>query len=149
MLPAFLGPGPFFILPIFIIGLLLHASSWKILIFQLIPIILIMLLFTGANVMRLAAPLIVIFLICLGLNKFFDFTEQIKNNFSFINIMMGALLLLIFVLFYSFLFIFMDNSYNIITGWNKWRMFFAVSWLNIFSWSLVISILLKYVFKKK
>lgn len=147
LLPALIGPGPFLITEVFILGLVIYGRRWQTFAFQAVPLIIIEEIFTGIGIGKFLGPLAVTSLIYFWLNQFINFTEYLRDSTS--NIMASAFILLTLGYLYSFLFVLFGNTHNIAASWNEWRIFFTASLWSMLGWSLAISALFKYVLKTK
>ncbi len=148
-LPALIGPKPILITPLFIIAILIYRKDWKIFILQAVPLVLLEEFFTGIGFGRILLPITFTWLLYVWTDKFINLNDDLKEDISPKGLLVASAVLALFVFFYSGLFIFSDNGYNVLKSFVQFELFFKNSLLSILGWSLAISILFKYVFKKK
>jgi hypothetical protein len=145
LLPALIGPGQFFITPIFIIALLTHAKSLRSWIIQAIILIILEIIFTGINAENIVAPLIITAALYLIMNRYINFNEQFRDDFSFRSIILSTVILTLLTVIYSALSILLHNSFGLSESWPDLKMFFVGSIFSVAGWSLGISILFKFI----
>lgn len=146
-LPALIGEGYFLITTIFILGFLAYSSNWKKSLFQGIILFLFQEFFTGADPGSMVIPFIITGSLYLWINRFFNFTEQLRENLSFFSIIFSTLLLIFLSLSYSFFSTLHHTSYDFSLDLNQLTDFFQSSLISLMGWSGGISILYKYVLK--
>lgn len=105
--------------------------------------------FTGIGFGRILLPITFTWLLYVWTDKFINLNDDLKEDISPKGLLVASAVLALFVFFYSGLFIFSDNGYNVLKSFVQFELFFKNSLLSILGWSLAISILFKYVFKKK
>ena len=150
ILPALIGPRQFFITPVFILGLLVYGNGWRTLLYQILPLVLIVEFFTGENFGHLIIPLGLTGVIYIMINKFINLNQSLGSEKKLLsNLVPSILILIIFSYIHVGIFIFFNTSYNFNTSWHEFTIFFKSSLLSLVGWSIVTSVLFKYVFKKK
>ena len=150
ILPASIGPSQLLVTTVFIFGLLVYGNGWRTLLYQVIPFVLITEFFTGENFGHLIIPFGLTGIIYIMMNKFIDLNQDLKRgDRSLSNLIPCILILVVFSYIYAGLFIFFNTSYNLNTSWHEFTIFFKSSSWSLVGWSVLISVLLKYVPKKK
>lgn len=150
ILPAVIGPSQFLITPVFILGLLVYGPDWKVLPYQVLPLALITEFLTRENLGSLVIPFAIVGVIFITINRFLNLSQsQELSKKGLSDLLIGASMLVIFSYIYSGLFIFFNTAYSLSTAWYEFGIFFKNSLLGLFGWSIVISMLFKYVLKTK
>lgn len=150
ILPASIGSGQLLITTIFIACLLIYNNSWRILLYQVVPFILITEFFTGENFGHLLIPFVLTGIAYIMMNKFINLSQNLNSKDQFLsNSILGTLTLVMFNGVYAGLFIFFDTSYSLSTSWHEFTIFLKSSLLSLIGWSILISVLFHYVLKKK
>lgn len=150
ILPALIGPKQFFITPIFILSLLVYGGSWRTLVYQILPLVLIAELFVGENFGNLIIPFGLTGIIYVMINKFVNLSQDLEHEKNLLsNLILSIITLAVFSYIYAGLSIFFSNSYDFNTGWYEFKIFLKSSLLSLIGWSILISGLFQYVLKKK
>lgn len=150
ILPASIGSGQLLITALFIAGLLVYNNSWRILLSQVIPLILIIEFFAGENFGHLLIPFGLTGVIYIMMNRFINLGQNLKSEGrSLSNFILGTLTLVVFNCVYAGLFIFFNTSYSLSTAWYEFTIFLKSSLLSLIGWSTLISALFQYALKKK
>lgn len=146
ILPAFLGPKQFFITPLFLIGLLVYGNGQRTLLYQVIPLVFIAEFFVGENFGRLIIPFGLTGIIYVIIDKFVNLSQNRgHNNKTLSSLMVGILIIILFSFIYAGLFIFFNASHDFNISWHEFIIFLESSLLILVIWSIIISILFKYV----
>ncbi len=150
ILPAIIGPSQLLVTTIFISGLLIYSNGWRILLYQVIPLVLITEFFIGENFGHLLIPFCLTGVIYIMMNKLINLSYNLEQGGKFLSdLILAILTLVIFNCVYAGLFIFFDTSYSLNTSWHEFIIFLKSSILSLVGWSALISVLFKYVLKKK
>lgn len=150
ILPALIGPKQFLITPVFIWGLLVYGNGWRTLLHQVIPFVLITEFFAGESLGHLIIPFGLTGAIYLVCDKFINLSQNLRQRTRPLSgLIPGILILIVFNYAYSGLFILIDTSYNLSISWHELTVFLKNSLLSLLIWSILISVIFKYVLKKK
>ncbi len=145
-LPAIIGIGPFMITPLFLLGTNMYIPEFR---FRPGLFLILAALFSGVNVIVAFSAFLITVGIYLVTGHFLDIRLGSDRIFSVSNIIRESLILLSLGLIYSWLFIFLESAHDLYSTSNEWLILARTSGLYFFMWSIVLSILLAHVSKKK
>lgn len=149
VLPALIGPKIFFIVPLFISGIIVYSQNIKRKLIHAGLFLLVTEIFLGHNIGDLLLPFSVTALIYLWLNRFLSLESGLQENDSFGSIIGGSLVIATIFYVFSFFFILAESSYSITHTWAEWIILLPASSFSVLGWSLALTILFKYVLKTK
>lgn len=148
-LPALIGPGTLLISPLFLSGLIIYGGNTRLKLAQVCILLLLWELYSGFRIGSFIIPFGITTGLYIWLNRFLNIDSVLKEGGWLAGLVGGALTMTIFVYFYSWLYLFLNSSYNIATSWHQWVLFVASSVLSTVSWSIGLVILYKYVLRPK
>ena len=149
LLPAFIGPRPFLIFPLFILAIIVYGKNYTLNIFQAAIFVFIVESFSGISLGKMFIPLGITTGVYIWLNRFIDLRFGFKDDLSVSNILTATLIITFLGYVYSWFFIFFGSSYNFISVWDEWKILLISSLLYTFIWASIYSLIFKYVLEKK
>lgn len=149
LLPALIGPRVFFIIPIFVLCILVYGDDTKAQLLKAGIFLFIAELISGARIGSSIIPFGITAVIYIWLNRFLDIRSGIKDSESSGGAILSSFIITLLVYLYSWFYIFIQSSYSIDLAWNEWRMMALGSLVQTLGWSAGLSVLFKYVLRNK
>lgn len=148
-LPALIGPKTFLISPLFLAGLIIYGKSTKIRLIQVCIFLLLWEIFSGFKIGSFVIPFGITAGIYIWLNHFLNISSGLEEGGVLAGLVGGALTMTAFVYTYSWLFIFLNSSYNLAGSWYELITLVTSSILPTVGWSIGLVILFKYALRPK
>ena len=149
LLPALLGPKSFLIIPLFVFAVVVYGNNIKLNIVQAIIFLLITETFSGSGFGDIVLPFLVVVALYLWLNRFLDINSTLKESGIWTSLFSGTLSLTLLALFFSYVFLFFQLSYNFLEAWQMAIVLMKTSISQIIGWALAFVIIFKYVLQAK
>src|SRR3989338_315967 len=141
LLPALLGPKDFLIVPLFLMALLTHGKNYKKSLILALGCLLIAEIFSGIDSGSYLIPFSITAVLFIWLNRFLDMSSGLRENHSFSCLVLGGLTISFFIAIYSWIFIFLNSSYSLVSSWSDWWLFIKTSSTEILAWSFALTFL--------
>lgn len=148
-LPALIGSRSFLITPLFLTGLILYGNNTKLKFIQVCFFIILWELYSGFRISSFLIPFCITTGIYIWLNRFLNISTGLKEGGVLASLAGGALTMSIFVYAYSWLFLFLNSSYNIAASWFELKTLITSSVFSTIGWSIGFVILFKYALRSK
>lgn len=147
LLPALIGPQPFLIIPTFIFSLIFYDRNTKLRLIQAFIFLVITETFSVSGFGSMIVPFMIVVLFYLWLNRFLEIKSGLQESRSLISLFGGAFFLTLVVLSYSYMFLFIQSSNNIMEAWQLTLILIKTSIYQIFGWALAFVVIFKYARK--
>jgi|SRR3989338_4325561 len=149
LLPALIGPGPIFITPLFLMGMLVYGRNLKHQFLKISFFLLLSVIFSGGDILITVSAFLITIAIYLLADYFLDIKSELSETFSISSITRGSFLIFLTGLLYSLIFMLFKLDLNLGESLNEWFVLLQSSGLSIIIWSIFLSVLFMYVFNKK
>lgn len=146
-LPALIGPQTFLISPLFLAGLVIYGKNFKTGFIQACIFLLVWEIFSGFQVGSFIMPFVITAGLYIWLNHFLGISSGLKEGSIGAGLAGGALSMTVFVYAYSWLFLFFNSAYDLVTATQELKILAMNSLLATVAWSVFFVILFKYARK--
>ncbi|MDP3793049.1 MAG: hypothetical protein Q8Q89_04975 [bacterium] len=146
LLPALMGPKPVLITPLFVFALVIYDYNIKLRLVQAVIFLTITEFFSASGFGSMVLPFIIVIGLYLWVNRFLDIRTSLRESNSFLGLFGGAFFLALLVFIYSYVFLFLELSNNIIEVWKLSLILIKTSIYQIWGWAWVFVVLFRYVY---
>jgi hypothetical protein len=148
-LPALIGPEPFFITMIFVFTMIVYTRNIRSRLILAGVFLFLSQIIAGAGYFSFLIPFYIVGLIYIWASHYLEISPGLQDSNSFLSLLAGAIVLLLLVSAYSFIYLFLGSSFNLAGTWADFIILIKTSVYQNLVWSFFFVILFKYVLRAK